>query len=295
MTRTASEPSASPRTAARIAEVRAIVSAARSRGDRIAFVPTMGALHEGHLGLLDEARRRAAFVVMSIFVNPLQFGPGEDFGRYPRDASGDTAKAAARGADLVFLPAVEEMYPPAGRSIAVVPERLHARWEGAVRPGHFAGVLTVVAKLFNIVRPDVAVFGQKDYQQATIVRALVRDLDFPIEIVVAPTAREADGLARSSRNVFLSPDERARALSLSRALRAMQSGFRSGERSADALLATGRRELDAERGVRADYLAIVDPDSLEPVSRAETGSVVLVAARVGATRLIDNVILGSGA
>jgi pantoate--beta-alanine ligase len=292
MTRTASEPSAAPRTASRIAEVRAIVSAARKRGDRIAFVPTMGALHEGHLGLLDEARRRAAFVVLSIFVNPLQFGPGEDFGRYPRDAAGDTAKAAARGANLVFLPAVEEMYPPAGRAVAVLPERLHERWEGVVRPGHFAGVLTVVAKLFNIVLPDVAVFGQKDYQQATLVRALVRDLDFPIEIVVAPTARETDGLARSSRNVFLSPEDRARALSLSRALRAVQAGWRSGERSADALLAAGRRELDAERDVRTDYLAIVDPDSLEPVSRASTGSVVLVAARVGATRLIDNLILG---
>ena len=291
MTRTASE----PRTAARIADVRAAVGAARARGERVAFVPTMGALHEGHLGLLDEARRHAGFVVMSIFVNPLQFGPGEDFTRYPRDAEGDTAKAVARGADLVFLPAVEEMYPPDGRAVAVVPERLHARWEGAVRPGHFTGVLTVVAKLLNIVRPDVAVFGRKDYQQAALVRALVRDLDIPVGIVVAPTSREPDGLARSSRNVYLAPEDRRRALALSRALFAMRSAFRSGEHDAAALLAAGRRELEADPGVRTDYLALVDPATLEPVARAEAETVALVAARVGATRLIDNVILGDDA
>ncbi len=288
MTRTASE----ARTASRIAEVRAAVAAARGRGDRIAFVPTMGALHEGHLGLLDEARRRAAYVVMSIFVNPLQFGPGEDFTRYPRDAEGDTAKAASRGADLVFLPSVEEIYPPAGRAVAVVPERLHARWEGAIRPGHFAGVLTVVAKLFNIVQPDVAVFGQKDYQQAALVRALVRDLDFPLEIVVAPTSRESDGLALSSRNVYLSPDDRRRALVLSRALRAMRDAWRGGARGAETIVEAGRRVIESEPAVRLDYLALVDPDSLEPVARAEGSSVALVAARVGATRLIDNAILG---
>ncbi|HEX6058520.1 MAG TPA: pantoate--beta-alanine ligase [Gemmatimonadaceae bacterium] len=279
----------------RIAEVRAAVAAARARGARVAFVPTMGALHEGHLGLVDEARRHAAFVVMSIFVNPLQFGPGEDFTRYPRDADGDTAKAIARGADLVFLPAVEEMYPPDGRAVAVVPERLHERWEGAVRPGHFTGVLTVVAKLFNIVLPDLAVFGRKDYQQAALVRALVRDLDIPVEIVVAPTSREPDGLARSSRNVYLSPEERRRALALSRGLLAMRSAFRAGERDPAALLAAGRRELDAEPGIRTDYLALVDPATLEPVARASAASVALVAARVGATRLIDNIILGDEA
>ena len=289
MTRTASD----PRAASEIARVRAAVGAARARGARIAFVPTMGALHEGHLGLLDEARRRAGFVVLSIFVNPLQFGPGEDFARYPRDAEGDVAKAVGRGADLVFLPAVDAMYPPGGRAVAVVPERMHERWEGAVRPGHFAGVLTVVAKLLNIVRPDVAVFGQKDYQQATLVRALVRDLDFPVDVVVAPTAREADGLALSSRNAYLSADERRRAVALSRSLRAMQEGWSRGARAADELLAAGRRVLAAESGVRVDYLAIVDPETLEPLQRAEAGSVVLVAARVGATRLIDNAILGA--
>ena len=272
--------------------MRASVAAARARGQRVAFVPTMGALHEGHLRLLDEARRHASFVVMSIFVNPLQFGPGEDFTRYPRDAEGDTAKATARGADLVFVPDTEEMYPSAGRAVAVVPERLHERWEGAVRPGHFAGVLTVVAKLLNIVLPDVAVFGQKDYQQAALVRALVRDLDFPLEVVVAPTTREPDGLALSSRNVYLSPDDRRRAQSLSRALRAMQDAWQSGDRDADALLGTGRRVLESEPEVRVDYLALVDPDSLEPVAQAAAGSVALVAARVGATRLIDNAIFG---
>jgi pantoate--beta-alanine ligase len=300
MTRTASDPGAAgvrasdPRTAADVAAVRAATGAARARGARIGFVPTMGALHEGHLRLVDEARRRAQFVVVSIFVNPLQFGPGEDFARYPRDEAGDLAKALGRGADLVFLPSVEAMYPPSSRAVSVVPERMHERWEGGVRPGHFAGVLTVVAKLLNIVGPDVAVFGQKDYQQAALVRALVRDLDFAVEIVVAPTVRDADGLALSSRNVYLSPDDRRRALALSRALRAMQHAWAGGARDADRILAAGRSVLDAEPGVRPDYLALVDPDTLEPVSRASAGSVALVAARVGATRLIDNAILGEG-
>jgi pantoate--beta-alanine ligase len=280
------------RTAADIPGVRAAVAAARAARARVGFVPTMGALHEGHLRLVDEARRRAAFVVLSIFVNPLQFGPGEDFTRYPRDEEGDVAKALGRGADLIFLPTVEAMYPPGGRAVSVVPERLHERWEGAVRPGHFAGVLTVVAKLLNIVRPDVAVFGRKDFQQAALVRALVRDLDFAVDIVVAPTVREPDGLALSSRNAYLSADERRRALALSRALRAMQRTWREGARGADAIVAAGRAVLDAEREVRVDYLALVDPDSLEPVSRPAAESVALVAARVGATRLIDNAVLG---
>src|SRR5919199_4108288 len=189
----------SMRSMTRVAEVRGAVSTAREHGLRVGFVPTMGALHEGHLRLVDEARARTGFVVMSIFVNPLQFGPAEDFTRYPRDVEGDSAKAAARGVDLLFAPTVEEMYG-GPRAVGVVPIALHERWEGAVRPGHFTGVFTVVAKLFNIVRPDVAVFGQKDVQQATLVRAMVRDLDIPISIVVAPTTREPDGLAMSSRN-----------------------------------------------------------------------------------------------
>jgi len=279
------------RRASSIAEARGAIAEARARGARVGFVPTMGFLHEGHLHLVDEARRRADFVVMSIFVNPLQFGPNEDFSRYPRDESGDVAKAASRGVDLLFTPLVDEMYA-SQRVVSVVADGPDRRWEGAVRPGHFAGVLTVVTKLFNIVQPDVAVFGQKDYQQATLVRALVRDLDFPIELVVAPTVREPDGVAMSSRNSYLSEQERVRARVLSSSLRAVAAAFASGETSADGLAAVGRALIDAEPSVSVDYLAVVDPDRLEPVERAVRGSVVLLAARVGKTRLLDNVVLG---
>lgn len=278
------------RTVTQIGEVRDAVRIARASGRRIGFVPTMGYLHDGHLALLDEARRHTDFVVLSIFVNPLQFGPTEDFGRYPRDVSGDLVKAASRGVDLVFLPEREEMYRDR-RAIDVVPVALHQRWEGAVRPGHFAGVLTIVAKLFNVVLPDVAVFGQKDVQQCTLVRALVRDLDFPVELVVAPTVRERDGLAMSSRNSYLSAADRQRALALSRALGTIARGQREGERDAAELLAQGRAVLESQ-SLAIDYLAIVDSDSLEPRDDAADGTIAIVAARVGATRLIDNVILG---
>jgi pantoate--beta-alanine ligase len=251
----------------------------------------MGFLHEGHLRLVDAARRASDFVVMSIFVNPLQFAPTEDLARYPRDPGGDAAKAAARGVDLLFTPAVDEMYA-ANRAVSLTATGLDRRWEGEIRPGHFAGMLTVVCKLFNVVQPDVAVFGQKDFQQATLVRAMVRDLDVPVEIFVSPIVREPDGLAMSSRNVYLSRDERRRALSLSRALRAMTDAFDGGERSTDALVAAGRRVLEAEHDVRVDYLAVVSPSTLEPVARAEAGAAVLLAARVGATRLLDNAVLG---
>ena len=280
------------RTVSRIAELRALLGEHRRAGRRIGFVPTMGFLHDGHLALVDEARRRTDAVVMSVFVNPLQFGPSEDFSRYPRDAEGDAAKARDRGVDLLFLPDGSEMYPRE-RVVEVVPRALATRWEGEVRPGHFAGVLTVVAKLFNIVQPDVAVFGQKDVQQATLVRAMVRDLDFPVEIVVAPTVREQDGLALSSRNSYLSADDRRRALVLSRALRAVERSFADGERDAASLDWLARGVLSEESAVRLDYLAIVDPETLEPAARARDGTVVAIAARVGATRLIDNVILGA--
>jgi pantoate--beta-alanine ligase len=194
----------------RIAEVREAVGEVRARGRRIGFVPTMGYLHEGHLRLVDEARRHADLVVMSIFVNPLQFGPAEDLARYPRDLDGDAAKASARGVDLLFAPDGAEIYPEQPR-VVVTPRALAARWEGAARPGHFEGVLTVVAKLLNIVQPHVAVFGQKDIQQALLVRAMVEDLDIPVEIVVAPTVREPDGLAMSSRNSYLDAPSRERA------------------------------------------------------------------------------------
>lgn len=275
-----------------IAEVRALVAAARASGRTVGFVPTMGFLHEGHLTLVDEARRRADLAVMSIFVNPLQFGPREDLARYPRDPVGDAAKAAARGVDVLFTPNVEAMYP-AERAVMLVPQALDARWEGEARPGHFAGVLTVVAKLFNIVQPDVAVFGQKDFQQAAVVRAMARDLDVPVEIVVAPTVREADGLALSSRNSYLDGDARARALGLFAALREVQRTWRGGESGGARLAAIGRARLESIAGVEPDYLAVVDAQTLAPVADATAESVVLVAARIGGTRLIDNVRLGT--
>lgn len=278
------------RRATRVTEVREIVARTRERDQRVGFVPTMGYLHEGHLGLVDEARRRADLVVMSIFVNPLQFGPTEDLSRYPRDLEGDAVKAEARGVDVLFVPEGAEIYPEPPR-IVVSPRALAARWEGAARPGHFEGVLTVVAKLFNIVQPHVAVFGQKDIQQATLVRAMVRDLDIPVEIVVSPTVREPDGLAMSSRNSYLDASSRERALGLSEALRAVQGAHKAGERSAVRLEAIARAHL-AERGItEVDYVAIADPRTLEPLAHVDAGTVVALAARVGRTRLIDNVIL----
>jgi pantoate--beta-alanine ligase len=275
-----------------IAPLRAALGDTRRGGERIALVPTMGALHEGHLALVDRARERAARIVMSLFVNPLQFGPNEDFARYPRNPEGDARLAASRGVHILFAPQPEEIYR-AGRAVTVVPTALAERWEGAFRPGHFTGVLTVVAKLFNIVQPDVAVFGQKDIQQATLIRAMVRDLDFPVEIVVAPTVREADGVALSSRNAYLSAADRNRARVLSRAIFAVREAFDRGERSAVALEAIGKAVVGSEPEVTLEYLAVMDSETLEPVSNAAKGSVVAIAARVGSTRLIDNVILGA--
>ena len=279
---------------ARIDELRRALEPMRRRQERIAFVPTMGFLHEGHLRLIDEARRRAECVVVSIFVNPLQFAPTEDLARYPRDLAGDVEKAGRRGADFVFAPAPAEMYPSSAR-VAVTPLVLHDRWEGAVRPGHFAGVLTVVAKLFNVVQPDAAVFGRKDVQQALLVRAMVRDLDFPLEIIVAPTCREPDGLAMSSRNSYLDADQRQRALVLSAALRAVRDAYDGGERHGPALRQIGRRVLAEETSFTADYLAVVDPVAMEEVTTAEAGTLVIVAGRLGPIRLIDNAVLGDPA
>ena len=275
----------------RVAALRAALAEHRRRGTAVALVPTMGYLHEGHLQLVDEARRYAPTVVLSLFVNPLQFGPHEDFARYPRDLEGDLAKAERRGVDIVFAPPVDELYQ-GERTVAVTPLALADRWEGAARPGHFTGVLTVVAKLFNIVQPQVAVFGQKDIQQATLIRAMVRDLDFPVRLVVAPTLRDADGLALSSRNGYLDPEGRRRALVLWRTLREIGRAFDAGQYDAVELEQLGWEVLATEPDVQVDYLAIVDPQRLEPVSVAEHGTVVAVAARVGATRLIDNIILG---
>ncbi len=276
-----------------IAEVRAAIARARAGGARIGFVPTMGFLHEGHLRLVDEAKRETGCVVMSLFVNPTQFGPNEDFLRYPRDLSGDAAKAEGRGVDLLFLPQVSEIYPTPP-SLHVSADDLPTRWEGEVRPGHFSGVLTVVAKLFNIVAPDVAVFGRKDFQQATLIRRMVRELNFPIEMVVAPTVRERDGLALSSRNTYLDASARTNALALVTSLRAVAGAFADGERSGARLTGVGRDALAGYPDVRADYFAVVDPNEMKPVTTASAHSVAIVAARVGATRLIDNMIIGEG-
>ncbi len=276
----------------RIEPLRLALEELRRGGKGIALVPTMGALHEGHLALVDRARERAGTVVMSLFVNPLQFGPNEDFARYPRDREGDARMAEVRGVDVLFAPQPDEIYR-SGRAVSVVPTALASRWDGAARPGHFTGVLTVVAKLFNIVQPDVAIFGQKDIQQATLIRAMGRDLDFPVQIVIAPTVREADGVALSSRNAYLSPADRKRARVLSRAIFAMRDAFDLGETSTAALEKLGNTMLGVEDTVNVEYLAVMDPETLEPAPIAATGSVIAIAARVGTTRLIDNVILGA--
>ena len=274
-----------------IGELRAWRRAQREQGRRVALVPTMGALHEGHLALVDQARREAESVVLSVFVNPLQFGPAEDLARYPRNLERDRALARERGVALLFVPSAEVMYPP-GSEVRVVAGATAERWEGAVRPGHFAGVLTVVAKLFHLVEPEVACFGQKDIQQVTLVRRMIVDLDWPLRLSVVPTVREPDGLALSSRNVYLSAEERAQALGLSRALEAARAAFAAGERSAVRLEARMREVLAVYPGVAPDYISIVEPDRLEPVETAASGTVVAIAARVGKTRLIDNLILG---
>ncbi len=251
-------------------------------GERLGLVPTMGALHDGHASLMRAAREHADVVAVSVFVNPMQFAPGEDLDRYPRTLDADLEVCAAQGVDLVFAPAVEEVYPGGDPQVTVAPGPLGSLLEGASRPTHFAGVLTVVAKLFGLVRPDVAVFGQKDFQQLALIRRMVADLCLGIEIVSAPTIREDDGLALSSRNRYLDPEPRAQALSLSRALRA---GERAGVRGSEAVLAAARAELDAP-GVDLDYLALTDPDLGPAPSTGEAR--LLVAARVGSTRLIDN-------
>ncbi len=260
-------------------------------GRRIGLVPTMGALHDGHLSLVAEARRGCDVVVMSVFVNPLQFGPSEDYQRYPRDAARDTELARGSGVDGLFLPTVEAMYPP-GSEVRVVPGGAARLWEGAVRPGHFEGVLTVVAKLFHLVQPHLAVFGQKDIQQAVLVRQMVRDLDFPLEVRVSPTVREPDGLALSSRNAYLSEAERRQALGLSQALRAADRAWRAGERRREGIAAALEEQFGRFPGLVPDYIAIVDPDTLVEVPEVARGTIIAVAGRVGRTRLLDNLILG---
>jgi pantoate--beta-alanine ligase len=262
-----------------------VTRALRGAGRRIALVPTMGALHEGHRELIRHARRMpgAGVVAVSIFVNPLQFGPNEDLARYPRPLEADLQVCREEGVELVFAPGVADMYSD-GATTVVDPGRLGTELEGAVRPGHFAGVLTVVAKLFHIIGPDVAFFGEKDYQQLVLVKKMVADLNFPLAVVGVPTVREPDGLALSSRNAYLTPEQRPLAATLQRAL---ASGAAVSARGPEAVLAAAREVLDAEPAVTADYLALRDP-ALGPEPRAGRAR-LLVAARVGTTRLIDNV------
>ena len=275
------------RTSREMKKVSGGCAAARAK---LGFVPTMGALHAGHLSLVEEAVARADVTVVSVFVNPSQFGPGEDFDRYERDFEGDLEKLAACGVDYLFHPAAEEVYPD-GFQTAVSVGELGDRLCGPARPGHFDGVATVVLKLFNMVRPDFAVFGRKDYQQLAIVRRMVRDFDMDVEIVGMPIKRESDGLAMSSRNAYLGAEQRTRAAAINRALREVARRFEEGCVDCPTLLSAAREVLRAAKINDIDYLEIADPETLEYRSAAARGDLVAVAARIGTTRLIDNILL----
>ncbi len=270
--------------------MRAASAQARRGANRLGFVPTMGALHEGHLSLVRAARALCDVVAVSIFVNPTQFGPSEDFSKYPRSFERDSEMLEAAGMDFLFAPSVEEMYPKGAVTFVTV-EGLSEKLCGRSRPGHFRGVTTVVAKLFNIVQPDLAFFGQKDAAQTVIVEKMVRDLDLPIEIVVCPIVREADGLAMSSRNAYLNAEQRRSATVLHRALRKVEELAEKGERTSSKLIDAAQRVFREEPAVKVDYVEIVDNETLDPVADVSRGALVAVAAFVGATRLIDNIVL----
>jgi pantoate--beta-alanine ligase len=275
-----------------IAEARAAVAKLRAEGRCVGLVPTMGALHEGHLSLVRAAKAHCSAVVATIFVNPTQFAPGEDFAKYPRTFEADCALLEAEGVDVLFAPEAAEMYPE-GASTVVEVAGISDRLDGVSRPGHFRGVATVVAKLFNIVHPNHAFFGQKDAAQVAVLRRMVRDLHFNLELVVCPTVREADGLAMSSRNRYLSAEERGQALVLGRALRRIEARIAAGVVDAAALIDAGFAVLAAEPEIRVDYLRIVDPETLEDVADVSAGALVAVAAVVGPARLIDNVVIAA--
>jgi pantoate--beta-alanine ligase len=263
---------------------------AKAQGLTVGFVPTMGALHEGHISLVRRARAGASLVVVSIFVNPLQFGPSEDFTQYPRTLEADCARLEPEGVAIVFAPAPEQMYP-AGATTVVHVEGLSDKLDGRSRPGHFRGVSTVVSKLFHIVQPDIAVFGQKDAAQVAVLRRMVRDLNMDLELIVAPIVREADGLALSSRNAYLTAEQRKQALVLHRALAEVETLANTGVCSAEALRSAALAILASEPAAQLDYLALVDPDTLDPVEDISRGALAAVAASFGATRLIDNLLL----
>ncbi len=274
----------------RVHSMKEISRQARSKGRRIGFVPTMGYLHEGHVSLIRRVKEMSDLVVVSVFVNPTQFGPGEDFASYPRDLARDADRCVAEGVDVVFAPEAEEMYPVNSCTWVDV-EGLSARLEGASRPGHFRGVATVVLKLFNIVQPHVAAFGQKDAQQAVIVQRMTRDLQLDTEILVLPIVRDEDGVAMSSRNVRLSPSERRAAQAIPRALEAAEDAIEAGERDPAKVVETARRVLEAEQELRVDYVELVDTAKLERVAAFEGEMILAVAVYSGKTRLIDNLVI----
>src|SRR6202140_3429605 len=275
---------------ATISEARAACRDARAGRKRLGLVPTMGALHEGHLSLVRAAKAQCRTVAVSILVNPTQFGPTEDLSKYPRQFDRDCQLLEKEGIDVLFAPSVEEIYPN-GHVTWVLVEGLSEKLDGRSRPGHFRGVTTVVAKLFNIIEPDAAFFGQKDAAQLAVIRRMVRDLNFPVEIVACPIVREADGLAMSSRNAYLSGEERSRAIVLHRSLEEAEKRFRAGERNSNRLISAARELISSEPNVRVDYLEMVDPESLEPVEIISGKVLLVVAAYVGTTRLIDNIAL----
>lgn len=273
-----------------IGEMRANSRVARARGSRLGLVPTMGALHEGHLSLVRAAKGKSDVVIASIFVNPTQFGPHEDFSRYPRDLDRDLSLFEREGVDFVFAPSVQEMYPEQNITWVTV-EGLSEKLDGKSRPGHFRGVATVVAKLFNVIEPDIAFFGQKDAAQVAVIRRMVRDLNMPVQIEICPIVRERDGLALSSRNAYLSPEQRKDALVLFRSLTQVRELFEKGERGVRALLEAAQAEFARVPNVLLDYFEIVDPDELTPVDAVNHRTLVAVAAFLGGTRLIDNIVL----
>ena len=275
-----------------IDDFRSVREKIRSTGS-LGFVPTMGYLHDGHLELVRHARVDNRSVAVSIFVNPTQFGPGEDMLTYPRDVERDQVLLEELGCDLLFYPAVEEMYPPGGADIHVVPGKLAAVLEGASRPGHFRGVATVVAKLFNIVQPERAYFGQKDGQQLAVILRMVRDLDFPVEIIAVPTVRDPDGLTMSSRNTYLSPDERSAATVLYRALMHAQQLYEGGERDANVLRIAMHQILTSEDLAVVGYVSVADIETLEELDHVDSSAIASLAVRIGHTRLIDNIVLAS--
>jgi pantoate--beta-alanine ligase len=273
-----------------IPEMQSLADALRREGKTIGFVPTMGFLHEGHVSLMRAARQSCDIVVASIFVNPTQFGPLEDFDRYPRDEDGDRRTCDAAGVDILFMPRTSGMYPEK-QTVFVIVEGISDVLEGAVRPGHFRGVATVVAKLFNIVKPHNAFFGQKDYQQCAVIRRMVKGLNMDIDVVVLPTVREPDGLAMSSRNTYLSADERRKAAVIHRALSAAEQLARTGTKEPEALKNRIQAVLRDEKGVEIDYIEVADHETLAPLSSVKDVMVLLVAVRIGSTRLIDNLVI----